>query len=509
MVSQDFGPVAPQRPAAKGDGRRRVVQVGTVCAAAACLAALFVVAGAPRRAVRMTDDSLEATTIGIDHNAMLAGNTQQNAAFLQTFGSYLPNQGPTLATGTTQLSQQAPKPASKQSAASRLNAKLAAQMQAQLTAGTQGDSLMTPHFVAALEQATGSGRSQMLAQQQALQQKSTLDALTMTQSKTHILPKNMRQQYAISSTKNHLGAVHNLTPQQAAMRMAPMGDTTQALASASNADSAFLGAEPAPQLSAKQLIAQAALKQMNSLPAPAPPPAAAPKAAPVQQLAQYPQYPAQPYMAQQPQMQYSAVPQYAPMQGAPMQMAYQQRQYAPTQMAYQMPAQPQPYTGYNYEAAVQPTNYPVQQAPTQEMYQMASPVKPNPYQALPQAQQMTQMTQQMPQQMPQMAAQPYIYDPAQSNVNTASPAAMMAYSPQQQPQAQLAQAQPAPASVQATGYNMNNMGDTANVGLETPAEIGAAAASKVTAPPSWKDPDMSLKTAKGSKGNVSPAAAAK
>ena len=124
--------------------------------------------------------------------------------------------------------------------------------------------LMTPHFVPALEQATATGRSQMLSQQQAAQQKATLDALTMTHSTTHILPKNLRQQYAISCTKSHLGAVNNLSPQQAAMRVSPMGDSAQSLrqaapdatggnpATASTADSAFLGAEPAPQLTAQQ-----------------------------------------------------------------------------------------------------------------------------------------------------------------------------------------------------------------------------------------------------------------
>ena len=167
-------------------------------------------------------------------------------------------------------------------------------------------------------------------------------------------------------------------------------------------------------------------QQMNSLPAPAPAPAAAPKPAPVQQLAQYPAQPQQ-------QMQYRAVPRYAPMQGAPMQMAYaqpQQQQYAPTQMTYQMPNQ-QAYTGY-YQASAQPATYPAQQADTQEMYQMASPVKPSPYQALPQTQQMAQQPQ-------QMAQQCYTYDPAQASVNTASPAAMMAYAPEQLQQQQLAQ----------------------------------------------------------------------
>ena len=78
------------RRGATGAGQRRVVQVATVCAAAACMAALVVAgAGETRRAVRMTDDSMQI--------------------------------------------------------------------------------LMTPHFVPALEQATATGRSQMLSQQQAAQ----------------------------------------------------------------------------------------------------------------------------------------------------------------------------------------------------------------------------------------------------------------------------------------------------------------------------------------------------
>ena len=211
MVQQDY---SGHRPAAAG--RRRAVQVATVCGISACLAAL-VVTSSQRRAVLMADQGLDAATIGIDHNAMLASNSQQNAAFLQTFGNYLPHQAPTLATGTTQLAQSPQsKKSDKQSAQDRLNAKLAAQMQSQLTAGTQGDSLMTPHFVAALEQATGHGQQESPELQ--LAQKATMEALTMTQSKQHILPSDLRQKFALSTTKNTLGGLHNLTPQQAAMR---------------------------------------------------------------------------------------------------------------------------------------------------------------------------------------------------------------------------------------------------------------------------------------------------
>ena len=459
MVLEDFAGVY-ERPSL---GRMRGAQVAGMCATAACLAAL-VVTGSQRPAVRMSDQGLTASTIGMDHNAMLADNSQRNAAFLQTFGSFERSQTPTLATGTTQLAQspQTPAVTTKKSATSRLNAKLAAQMQASLTAGTQGDSLMTPHFVAALEQATGSSRNQMLSQQQ---QKATMDALTMTKSSTHILPANLRQKFAITSTKNTLGSFNNLTPQQAAMRVAPMQGTQSLSAtggnpgSASRADSSFLSAEPPVQLTAKQLIQQAALKQMNSMPAPAVP-AAVTKPAPVQQLAQYP--------AQT--MQYRAVPKYAPMQMAyqqpqqPQQMAYQQQpqqyyykqqqhyapqqQYAQTQMAYQVPPQ-QAYNGY-YQPAAQPSIYPAQQAATQQMYQMAAP---SPYQAPAQT-------------MAQPAPQPYT---------------------------QLAMPQP----------QANTMVDSSNVGLQTPAEIGAAAANKAAAG-NWRAPDLSI-TAKGSTSKASAA----
>jgi len=320
-----------------------------------------------------------------------------------------------------------------------------------------------------------------------------MDALSMTHSSTHILPGNMRQKFAISTTKNTLGAVHNLTPQQAAMRVSPMGDSAQSLsqampsatggnpASASRADNSFLSAEPPQQLTAKQLIQKAALKQMNSLPAPAPAPAAATKPAPVQQLAEYPQQPMyqQPPMYAPTQMAYAQPQQYAQPQeyAQPQQYAQPpQYQYAPQQMAYQMPMQ-------QASAYRQPAMY-QQPAPTQQMYQMASPVKPEPYHAPAQTQQ--QMMAQQPQQQ-------YAYDPAQANVNTASPAAMMAYAPPQQ----LAMPQPQPQQLaQQMPAASSAIADTSNVGLQTPAEIGAAAANKAAAA-NWRAPDVSLKGAKG------------
>ena len=205
---------------------RRAAQLGAAVAAAACLAALMVAAvdhlQPGGRAALMTDASLDATTIGMDHDAMLQANPTQDAAFMQTFGRFVPPR-PTLATGTTQLAQ-APRPgagasaATKQSAEARLNAKLASQMQAQLTAGTQGDSLMTPHFVAALEQATG-GRGGGAGPD--AQGRAAMDALGMTKAPAHILPAALRQRFALSTTKRALGATSTLTPQQAALRAPP------------------------------------------------------------------------------------------------------------------------------------------------------------------------------------------------------------------------------------------------------------------------------------------------
>merc|ERR1719199_61626 len=234
----------------------------------------------------MTDDSLEAQTIGIDHTAMLQANSQQNAAFMQTFGNYMPQQPNLATTGTTQLAQSSEKPATpKQSATARLNAKLAAQMQASLTASTQGDSLMTPNFVSALEQATG--HTQMLTQHQQQRQKAMMDALSMTQASGHILPAKLRTKFSISTVPTS----HNLTPQEAASLASPTDGSVQQLSQTrptsmggnpekgSSADNSFLAAEPMPQVSAKELIKRAALKQMNSMPAPKEPAPAA-KAAP-------------------------------------------------------------------------------------------------------------------------------------------------------------------------------------------------------------------------------------
>ncbi len=94
----------------------------------------------------MSDGGLEASTIDMDHDAMLASNPKKNAAFMRVFGSYVGGnkKGDTLSSPatTTQLAQQQH---SSHKGQSDLNAKLAKEMQSQLTAGSQDDEMMTPH----------------------------------------------------------------------------------------------------------------------------------------------------------------------------------------------------------------------------------------------------------------------------------------------------------------------------------------------------------------------------
>ncbi len=94
----------------------------------------------------MSDGGLDATTIDMDHDAMLASDPKKNAAFMRVFGSYVgQKQGDSLASpaATTQLAQQ--QHASNKNKASDINAKLAEEMQAKLTAGSQDEAMMTPH----------------------------------------------------------------------------------------------------------------------------------------------------------------------------------------------------------------------------------------------------------------------------------------------------------------------------------------------------------------------------
>ncbi|EKX49896.1 hypothetical protein GUITHDRAFT_161970 [Guillardia theta CCMP2712] len=319
----------------------------------------------------MSDEGLSAMTIGMDHNAMLARNPTQNAAYMQTFGSFLPNANLKSATGTTQLAQakHTAQRKMKASAQSRLNQKLAAAMQAKLTASSRGDELMTPHFVAALDAASKMGsRTSMLSERK---QKEALDALNMANSKSHILPSKLREEYNFNTAKQTLGQTKLISPSQAALRAYPQGDATQSLSQravpsatggnpglAGKADQQFLSSEP-QQLSTKELIQQAAMKQLNSLPKQS-------AAAPVQQLAEQPPV-ARPYAypvaaVAQPTMYYQQAPQPMAYSSYPAQVPNNQMAYQPQQM-YQ-PSYPQAPMQQQYAPMQQPVYaQPLQQRP--------------------------------------------------------------------------------------------------------------------------------------------------
>ena len=243
-------------------------------------------------------NGLDAVTIGMDQNAMLARNPKANSAFLKVFGNYIPGsqqQSSTLKSspqGATQLamsSHQLHRSHSSKHAEARLNAKMAASMQNTLTAGSTSDSNMSPNFLAALSQAEGyQAKSTMLSQSEqktAASEKATMDALSMTAKGTshqHLLPSDLRNKFAYTRTTKQLQSDHFLTPAQAAMRAAPQAGVQSLALSGSvpnptggnpslagQADASLLAAQ-GQHVSTKELIREAAMKQMNSPAAPAP-----------------------------------------------------------------------------------------------------------------------------------------------------------------------------------------------------------------------------------------------
>eukprot|EP00283_Hemiselmis_rufescens_P011553 CAMPEP_0173418386 /NCGR_PEP_ID=MMETSP1357-20121228/564_1 /TAXON_ID=77926 /ORGANISM="Hemiselmis rufescens, Strain PCC563" /LENGTH=470 /DNA_ID=CAMNT_0014380871 /DNA_START=8 /DNA_END=1420 /DNA_ORIENTATION=+ len=355
-------------------GRRR--QLLAVLLGAAALAAVVSWGAAPDGpAALMEDDGLDADSIGMDQNAMLANSPKKNAAFLRVFGSYLGRSSSTLKSApktATQLSQQG---GGKGGGGSRKgeNSKLASEMQAELTAGSADEQMMTPHFVAALNAAS---RPQMLAStdgedsKASLVNKEAMAALSMTDKGKgqHVLPAKLREKYLFKKDRTELGATNTETPNQAALRAQPApasAGSMQALAAApagqgaqgsqgaaSAADSKLLASAP-EGLSTKQLIRQAAMRQMAVLKAKASMvQAQQPAAAPVQQPAATQQM-------------------YQPTYGSPMYPAAQP-QYAYAQPPPQQPAlyqqAPQPMlSGYGAQA---PAWYPAsagQQQPTEGM----------------------------------------------------------------------------------------------------------------------------------------------
>lgn len=222
----------------------------------------------------MADDSLEASAIEIDHNAMLASDPKENAAFLKFFGRF---QHSSLEApgGATQLSQLAPKlihrRKSSHVALARLNSKLASRMQAQLTATSHADVL--PKFkIGASRSARRAGSSSSSQLAIKVSSPATLDALDMTDSHTHILPNKLRTEFAIRHGKKVL------TRKLPGLRFESLDDTNKEvtaskqlqpeshsdITSAGKADDNLLASIP-KNTNAADLIKRAALEQMKQL----------------------------------------------------------------------------------------------------------------------------------------------------------------------------------------------------------------------------------------------------
>lgn len=98
----------------------------------------------------MEDGGLEASSIGMDHNAMLSSDPKKNAAFMRVFGNYVggshANQKLKSAPQTaTQLAESGSSSKGKGGGLESENQKLAQQMQAELTAGSDDEESFTPH----------------------------------------------------------------------------------------------------------------------------------------------------------------------------------------------------------------------------------------------------------------------------------------------------------------------------------------------------------------------------
>jgi hypothetical protein len=304
----------------------------------------------------MTDDSIEANAIEIDHNAMLESDPSQNKAFLKIFGRFSGHSTLDAPAAATQLSEITPKPKhihrrrNSHSALKRLNEKLAERMQSQLTVTSEPTKSSTPKL---LSPVAGDALKEE-ASTSKLPSPATLDALDMIDKKSHLLPKKLRTEFIIDTGKKVLKKNFPSLKVESSRRTighshaSVHGDTTLA----GKADDNLLTARQSHMTTA-ELVQQAAMQQMHQLSAAAP---AVLPARPTQLAAR----PALPYQ----QYGYAPAPQYAG--------------YAPALAAtpYQLPPAQQSL----YRPTVSPQGYYPQQ-PMQPTYYAAAPAA-----AAPQAQ---------------------------------------------------------------------------------------------------------------------------
>jgi hypothetical protein len=112
----------------------------------------------------MEDQGLDASSISMDHDAMLSSNPKKNAAFMRVFGNYVggshANQKLKSAPqAATQLAESSGSSNGKGGGLKSENQKLAQQMQAELTAGSDDEESFTPHCERANPAATAAHRS--------------------------------------------------------------------------------------------------------------------------------------------------------------------------------------------------------------------------------------------------------------------------------------------------------------------------------------------------------------
>ncbi len=185
----------------------------------------------------MSDDSIEANAIEIDHNAMLASDPSQNKAFLKIFGRFSGHSALDAPEAATQLSEIGPKASSKNfhrrstshTALKRLNEKLAARMQSQLTVAD------------------------------------------MIDKKTHLLPKKLRAEFVIDSSKKVLRKNFPSSNIKKSKKSAGYAHASSHgdISLAGKADDNLLSARQS-HMTAAELVQQAAMKQMHQMHAAAP-----------------------------------------------------------------------------------------------------------------------------------------------------------------------------------------------------------------------------------------------
>lgn len=216
----------------------------------------------------MSDDSLDATAIDMDHNQMLVSDPSKNKAFLKVFGRFLSRsnlqQAPDSATQLTQVSViNAPKAHSslkQHNSLEDVNKDLAAQMQAELTANAVAPSSLKLHN-------SKRGPKTESAMASNGPSAATLDALNMANSKdSHLLPSKLRMKFVIHKSETNLAKGFGSARRTALSNMAhhTTPSTAVHVRSGSKADDKFLAPHMA-MTSAAQLVKRAAMKQLRKL----------------------------------------------------------------------------------------------------------------------------------------------------------------------------------------------------------------------------------------------------